>query len=62
MSCGHHFEVSRVLAESSVSMTLCPQCGGHEVESLGEGSRESAPQLAPASLSPAQSAVDEDAA
>jgi hypothetical protein len=51
-----------VLAESSVSMTLCPQCGGHEVESLGEGSRESAPQLAPASLSPAQSAVDEDAA
>ena len=42
MSCGQHFEVSRVLAESSVSMTLCPQCGGHEVESRGEGSRESA--------------------
>lgn len=37
LSCGHHFELSRVLAESSVSMTLCPRCSGHEVETLGEG-------------------------
>jgi hypothetical protein len=43
MSCGHRFEVSRVVAESSVSMTLCPHCGGHEVETLGESSRQSAP-------------------
>ena len=67
MSCGHRFEVSRVVAESSVSMTLCPHCGGHEVETLGEGRRVSAPQPAPAQTAPAQSvgvrpAAGEDAA
>ena len=68
MSCGHRFEVSRVVAESSVSMTLCPHCGGHEVETLGDGSRASAPQPAarrrpirrgPSALQPA---AGEDAA
>ncbi len=38
-------------------MTLCPHCGGHEVETLGDGSRESAPQTAPE-----QPAAGEDAA
>lgn len=46
MSCGQHFEISRVVADSSVSMTLCPNCGGHEVETLGDGSRPAAPDPA----------------
>ncbi len=53
MTCGHRFEVSRVVAESSVSMTLCPHCGGHEIETLGDGSRESAPRPLPAEAAPA---------
>ncbi|MGD0998839.1 MAG: FmdB family zinc ribbon protein [Thermoleophilia bacterium] len=52
MSCGHRFELSRVVAESSVSMTLCPHCGGHEVETVGEGRREPAPQPAPTADAP----------
>ena len=39
LSCGQQFEISRVVADSAVSMTLCPACGGHEVETLGDGSR-----------------------
>ena len=39
--CGHRFEVSTVVAQSRVNMTLCPRCGGHEIELVGEGSRES---------------------
>jgi len=39
LSCGQHFEISRVVADSNVSMTLCPNCGGHEVETLGDGTR-----------------------
>jgi hypothetical protein len=54
MSCGHRFEVSRVVAESSVNMTLCPRCAAHEIETLGDGSRESAPQPVPAKPAPAQ--------
>jgi predicted nucleic acid-binding Zn ribbon protein len=42
LSCGHHFEISRVVADSSLNMTLCPQCSGHEIQNIGEGSRESA--------------------
>lgn len=49
MSCGQHFEISRVVADSGVSMTLCPNCGGHEVETLGDGSR-------PAGSDPAEEA------
>lgn len=53
MSCGHRFEVSRVVAESNLNMTLCPHCSGHEVETVGESDRESgsrpvAPQAATA--------------
>lgn len=44
MSCGHHFEVSRVVADSSLSMTLCPHCSGHEVQTLGDVTRETAQQ------------------
>jgi predicted nucleic acid-binding Zn-ribbon protein len=70
MACGHRFEVSRVVAESSVSMTLCPRCGGNEIETLGDGSRESAPRPMPAEADPAtqpqitpqQPAAGEDAA
>jgi hypothetical protein len=40
MSCGQHFEISRVVADSSMNMTLCPICGGHEVETLGDGNRQ----------------------
>jgi putative FmdB family regulatory protein len=39
LSCGQRFEISRVVADSAVSMTLCPACGGHEVEALGDASR-----------------------
>jgi len=39
LSCGQQFEISRVVADSAMSMTLCPACGGHEVETLGDGSR-----------------------
>ena len=39
LSCGQQFEISRVVADSAVSMTLCPACGGHEVETLGDASR-----------------------
>ena len=39
LSCGQRFEISRVVADSAVSMTLCPACGGHEVETLGDASR-----------------------
>ena len=38
-----------MVAESSVSMTLCPHCGGHEVETLGDSSRQSASPEVPAS-------------
>lgn len=29
-------------------MTLCPKCGGHEIQTIGESSREAAPQTATA--------------
>ena len=41
LSCGQQFEISRVVADSAMSMTQCPECGGHEVETLGDGSRPS---------------------
>jgi hypothetical protein len=46
MTCGQHFELSRIVADSSLSMTLCPECGGHEIQTIGESSREMAPQTA----------------
>jgi predicted nucleic acid-binding Zn-ribbon protein len=46
MTCGQHFELSRIVADSSLSMTLCPKCGGHEIQTIGESSREAAPQTA----------------
>jgi putative FmdB family regulatory protein len=42
LSCGQQFEISRVVADSAMSMTQCPACGGHEVETLGDGSRPAA--------------------
>jgi predicted nucleic acid-binding Zn-ribbon protein len=48
MTCGQHFELSRIVADSSLSMTLCPKCGGHEIQTIGESSREAAPQTATA--------------
>ena len=56
-TCGHRFEVSRVVANSNVSMTLCPRCGGHEIETIGEGSRESAPRPLPTADQPGQPAA-----
>ena len=38
--CGQRFELSRVVAQSNLTMTLCPRCGAHEVRHLGEGQRE----------------------
>ena len=46
MTCGRHFELSRIVADSSLNMTLCPECGGHEIQTIGESSRETAPQTA----------------
>jgi hypothetical protein len=46
MTCGRHFELSRIVADSSLNMTLCPECGGHEIQTIGESSREMAPQTA----------------
>ena len=49
MTCGQHFELSRIVADSSLSMTLCPECGGHEIQTIGESSRETTiPQAATA--------------
>ena len=50
-ACGHAFEVSRVVAQSSMTMTLCPQCGGQDVELVGESSRESPIEDRPAAAS-----------
>ena len=66
MSCGHRFEVSRVVAESNLNMTLCPHCSGHEVETVGESDRESgsrpvAPQAATVQAVPAQPAAEQPA-
>jgi putative FmdB family regulatory protein len=44
--CGHHFEVSAVVAQSRVNMTLCPECAGHEIVETGQGWRESAGERA----------------
>ena len=41
--CGQRFELSRVVAQSSLTMNLCPRCGGHEISLIGEGQRESGP-------------------
>jgi DNA-directed RNA polymerase subunit RPC12/RpoP len=41
--CGQEFEVSTVVARSRVNMTLCPNCGGHEIVLVRESSRESSP-------------------
>jgi putative FmdB family regulatory protein len=57
MSCGHRFEVSRVVAESSLNMTLCPHCSGHEVETVGESNRESASRPVPAQAAATPSAT-----
>ena len=73
MTCGQRFELSRIVADSSLSMTLCPECGGHEIQTIGESSREAEPQAAaavqpaatePATTQPASSEpeVDETAA
>jgi hypothetical protein len=40
--CGHRFEVSAIVAQSHVNMTLCPRRGGHEIELVGESRREPA--------------------
>jgi hypothetical protein len=48
MTCGQHFELSRIVADSSLNMTLCPECGGHEIQTIGESSREAAPETATA--------------
>ena len=57
MSCGQHFELSRIVADSSLSMTLCPACGGHEVQTIGESSRETAPQTVISEQPPAAEPV-----
>lgn len=44
MTCGQRFELSRVVADSNLSMTLCPQCGGHEIQTIGEGTRDATPE------------------
>ena len=44
MTCGQRFELSRIVADSSLSMTLCPECGGHEIQTIGEGTRDATPQ------------------
>jgi predicted nucleic acid-binding Zn-ribbon protein len=48
MTCGQRFELSRVVADSSLSMTLCPECGGHEIQTIGESTRDATPQPATA--------------
>jgi hypothetical protein len=48
MTCGQRFELSRIVADSSLSMTLCPECGGHEIQTIGEGTRDATPQPATA--------------
>ncbi|HMK92642.1 MAG TPA: FmdB family zinc ribbon protein [Thermoleophilia bacterium] len=45
--CGHRFELSRVVAQSNLTMNLCPRCGGHEIRQLGESRRESAGESGP---------------
>jgi hypothetical protein len=74
MSCGQHFELSRIVADSSLNMTLCPECGGHEIQTLGEGTRatvaepahaaatEPASQAAPAQTVATKPATTESAA
>ena len=61
MTCGRHFELSRIVADSSLNMTLCPECGGHEIQTIGESSRETAPQTAtveqPVATEPAATAL-----
>lgn len=39
-NCGHRFEKSRVVADSSLTMTLCSRCGSDQVEIVGDGLRD----------------------